>query len=183
MEFVCQRKNRRYKLTLPASVSDRQQKNVVPCMIRDGSISGCKVISNKVSELPENVLIKIPNLDQLIEGCIKWRKQDSAGIEFKWGINSLDDRRDAPRQNVAITAVIMDHDLNKLTDCIICDASRTGCRISSKAISGIPDDLLIEIPGLTEPILSLIVWRNDDMAGLEFMWNNKLYMLDDYAEV
>ncbi len=179
MEFVCQRKNRRYKLTLPASVSDRQQKNVVPCMIRDGSISGCKVISNKVSELPENVLIKIPNLDQLIEGCIKWRKQDSAGIEFKWGINSLDDRRDAPRQNVAITAVIMDHDLNKLTDCIICDASRTGCRITSDALSTLPDDLYIEIPGMSEPVQARIVSRKDNMAHLKFALEGGVHVLDD----
>lgn len=77
----------------------------------------------------------------------------------------------------------MDYGYNKLADCFICDASRTGCRISSEALSELPDDLLIEIPGLAEPILSLIVWRKDNMAGLEFMWDNKLYTLDDHPEV
>jgi hypothetical protein len=67
----------------------------------------------------------------------------------------------------------------QLADCIICDASRTGCRISCETLSELPNDLHIEIPGLTGPVLALMVWRKDNMAGMEFLWETEIYMLDD----
>ncbi len=173
------RKHNRYKVAFHTIVFDRLQQNAVRCMIRDGSISGCKIVSVKVFDLPDKVLLKIPNLDQLIRGRIVWRNKDSAGIEFEWEANRPDDRRNAPRQEAAMRAAIKDYDLNKLADCIILDASRTGCRISSKALATLPDDILIEIQGLTEPVLALIVWRNGNMAGLKFVWQSDVYMLDD----
>lgn len=179
MKNVGQRHKRRFKVAIHAIVSDRQQQNTIRCMIRDGSISGCKIISRQVSDLPDKVLINVPNLSQSIKGRIVWRNQDSAGIEFKWETKCSDERRNAPRQEVSILATILDHNLNKLSDCIILDASRTGCRISSEAVSTLPDDLHIEIPCLTEPVLALIVWRNGNMAGLEFFWEDDVYMLDD----
>ena len=183
MKNTGQRQARRWKLAIPAAVCDRGRQNSIRCMIHDGSITGCKIVSGQVSKLPDEILINVPELDKLIHGRIVWRTHNSAGIQFEWETDRPDERRKASRQKIHLPATILDYGYNKLADCIICDASRTGCRISSKAISGMPDDLLIEIPGLTEPILSLIVWRNDDMAGLEFMWNNKLYMLDDYVEM
>ena len=184
MRNIGQRHNRRYKVAIHAVVSDRQRQNNVRCMIRDGSISGCKIISSKVSDLPDKVLINVPNLNQLIKGRIVWRNQDSAGIEFKWETNHPDERRKAPRQEVSILATIMDHNYNKLSGCMILDASRTGCRISSEAVSTLPDDIHIEIPGLTEPVLSLIVWRNGNVAGLEFLWGSSdVYMLEESFEM
>ena len=73
----------------------------------------------------------------------------------------------------------MDHDLNKLTDCIICDASRTGCRITSDALSTLPDDLYIEIPGMSEPVQARIVSRKDNMAHLKFALEGGVHVLDD----
>lgn len=179
MGFVCQRENRRYKLAVRASASDRLQKNVIPCIIRDGSIAGCKIISRYISDLPDQILIRIPNLDQTIKGRIIWRDQGSAGIEFKWDANPPDERRQAPRQGVVIPTVIMDQNLNKLTDGIISDASRTGCRITSEDVSTLPDDIYIEVPSLTEPVKARIVKREDNMARLEFSMESNFYVLDD----
>ena len=53
----------------------------------------------------------------------------------------------------------MDQNLEKLTDVTISDVSRTGCRVTSEEISTLPDDLYIEIPGLTEPVKARIVKR------------------------
>ncbi len=183
MENTGQRQARRSKLALPAAVCDRQRQNSIHCMIHDGSISGCKIVSREVPKLPDKILMIVPDLVQSIQGRIVWRTDNSAGIQFEWETNRPDERRNFSKQRIHLPATILDYGYNKLADCFICDASRSGCRISSEALSELPDDILIEILGLTEPILSLIVWRNDNMAGLEFMWNNKLFMLDDYAEV
>jgi hypothetical protein len=179
MENTDQRHIRRFTVVISAIVSDRQQQNEISCTILQGSISGCKILSKQVSDLPEEILIKIPDLDQLIKGRIIWRNQDLAGIEFEWESNNPDERRNAPRQEVVIPAILKDYDLNKLADCIICDASRTGCRISCETLSELPNDLHIEIPGLTGPVLALMVWRKDNMAGMEFLWETEIYMLDD----
>lgn len=179
MENADQRKIRRFKVVIRAVVSDRQQENEINCMILEGSISGCKILSRQVSDLPEEILIKISEMSQLIKGRIVWRNHDTAGIEFQWESNRTDERRNAPRQEVSMPAIIMHYDLNKLADCTILDASRTGCRISTDELSELPDDLHIEIPNLTEPVLALVVWRKDNMAGLEFLWESEVYMLDD----
>jgi len=179
MGKVDQRKHTRNKVALHAIVSDRQQQNAIRCMIRDASISGCNIISRKVSNLPDKVLINISSLNQLIKGRIVWRNQDSAGIEFEWEANRPDDRRNASRQEVNILATITDNSDNKLADCIICDASMIGCRISCKELSTLPNDFLIDIPGLTEPVQALIVWRKDNLAGLVYVWKSDFYILDD----
>jgi hypothetical protein len=153
-------------------------------MIQDGSISGCKIISRHVPDLPEKILLNVPTLNQLIKGRIVWRNQNTAGIEFQWDNSALqDERRNAPKQEVSIQATIMDYNYNKLADCIICDASRTGCRISCEELSNLPDEIHIEIPGLTDPVMALVVWRKDGMAGLEFFWESEVYTLDDTLTV
>jgi hypothetical protein len=114
MENTDQRHIRRFTVVISAIVSDRQQQNEISCTILQGSISGCKILSKQVSDLPEEILIKIPDLDQLIKGRIIWRNQDLAGIEFDWESNYPDERRNAPRQEVVIPAILKDYDLNKL---------------------------------------------------------------------
>ncbi len=179
MGNASQRKHNRYKVAFHTIVLDRLQQNAVRCMIRDGSISGCRIVSGKVFDLPDKILLKIPNLDKLIRGRIVWRNQDSAGIEFVWETDRPDDRRNAPRQEAAIPATIKDYNLEKLADCLICDASRNGCRIASKELAALPDDILIEIRGLTEPILARIIWREGIMAGLEFIWVGEVSLPED----
>ncbi len=179
MRNELQRRHDRYKVALPAIVFDRLQQNSLRCMIRDGSISGCKIISRKVADLPDKVLLKITKLDQSINGRIVWRNRGSAGIEFEWEANRSDERRNAPRQEAAIPAVILDYNFNKLADCIICDASRNGCRIASEELATLPDDIRIEIQGLTGSVLARIVWRNANMAGLEFIWVSEVEPPED----
>ena len=73
----------------------------------------------------------------------------------------------------------MDQNLEKLTDGTISDVSRTGCRVTSEEVSTLPDDLYIEIPGLTEPVKARIVKREDNMARLEFSMASDIFVLDD----
>ncbi len=84
---------------------------------------------------------------------------------------------------MAIPTVIMDQNLEKLTDGTISDVSRTGCRVTREEVSTLPDDLYIEIPGLTEPVKARIVKREDNMARLEFSMASDIYVLDDTRTV
>ena len=77
----------------------------------------------------------------------------------------------------------MDQNLDKLAVGTITDASRTGCRITSEKVSTLPDDLFIEIPGLTEPVKARIVLRKDDMVHLEFATESDVYVLNDTTTV
>ena len=88
------------------------------------------------------------------------------------------ERRNTPRQEVAIPTIIMDQNLNKLTVGFISDLSRTGCRITSAQVCAFHDDLYGEVPGLTKPIKAWIVLRKDNMAHLEFACKS---MVDVYV--
>jgi PilZ domain len=182
MRNVNERLDRRMKLAMHAVVSDRQGKNLISCMIHDGSIYGCKIVTRQAPYLPEKILIKVNCLTRHIKGNIAWRNHNSAGIEFNWKTKQFAERRSTNRQKMNIPSSILDYSLNKLANCIICDISKSGCRITSEAISEIPDDILIDIPGLNKPVLSLVVWRNGNMAGLEFFCTSENYLLKNPQE-
>lgn len=183
MDKADQRANDRIKVAIHAVVTDREQQNAVRSMVKDASICGCKIISKQVPDLPDEVLLKVPNLDQLIKGRIVWRNHTMAGIQFEWNAVDPDDRRKAPRQEVEIQAVISDRECNKLTDCVINDANSIGCRITNAALYTVPDDVHIEVEGLTEPVLAKVIWRNGIQAGLEFYWECDIFTLDDSLAV
>ena len=62
MEHTGQRQARRWKIAIPAAVCDRQRQNSNRCMIHDGSISGCKIVSGQVPKLPDEILINVLDL-------------------------------------------------------------------------------------------------------------------------
>ena len=47
----------------------------------------------------------------------------------------------------------------------------------------VPDDVHIEIEGLSEPVLAKVIWRNGNMAGLEFYWECDILTLNDNQTV
>jgi hypothetical protein len=92
-------------------------------------------------------------------------------------------QRQARRWKIAIPTAVCDRQRQNSIRCMIHDGSISGCKIVSGQVPKLPDEILINVLDLVRSIQGRIVWRNDTMAGLEFMWNNKLYMLDDYVEV
>ena len=101
---------------------------------------------------------------------------------MRTGDTPADERREAPRQKVDMTATILDRAYRRLRECIICDASRSGCRLSTPYPETLPDEICLEIKGLTEPMLAKIVWRDADKAGVEFFWDSDAYLLDTKAQ-
>jgi len=183
MDNAEQRTHDRVKVAIHAVVSDREQQNAIRSIIQCASICGCKIISKQVSDLPDEVLIKVSNLDQVIKGRIVWRNKNTAGIQFEWNAIDPDERRSASRHEVEIQAVMSDREHNKLADCIIRDANSKGCRIINAALYTVPDDVHIEIEGLSEPVLAKVIWRNGNMAGLEFYWECDILSLNDNQTV
>ena len=178
-----QRAKHRFQVAIRAVVINERTGEEFSCAIRDGSISGCKIVSSQVADFSEQVLVKVPKLEHMVRGRIVWRDERAAGIEFNWEASQVDERRDAPRREVLIPVVISDAALNKLADGTIMDASRTGCRIFGDKVQELPDRISLEICGLTGPMIGQIVWRNDGMAGVKFLWESEVYALDDSLAV
>lgn len=79
------------------------------------------------------------------------------------------ERRSERRRSVFLRAKIYGVDGAQITECAIMDASASGCKIISDSIGDIPDQIVITIRGLGETFAGRLVWRNSDMAGIEFV--------------
>lgn len=53
--------------------------------------------------------------------------------------------------------------------CAIRDVSKKGCRIVTNALADLPEFIYLMPEGFEKPILGRIVWRSNNMAGVEFM--------------
>ena len=88
----------------------------------------------------------------------------SKKLDDKWS-----DRRVSRRRVVFLQAEICMLDGLRIVDCSIQDTSRTGCKIISSDIDKIPDELVLSIRGLDETFVGRVMWREADMAGIEFL--------------
>jgi hypothetical protein len=175
MENRDQRAKHSFQVAIRAYVVKPATGEQFACVIRDGSISGCKVICSQIADLPDNIVVKVAKLKQTIKGRIVWRDTKSAGIEFNWEASNVDELRDAPRQEAFMPELISDHGLNHLADCVVMDASRSGCRILGEKVPELPEQISLTIDGLTAPIGGQIVWRTEEMAGIKFLWESEVY--------
>ncbi len=87
--------------------------------------------------------------------------QDSSGV--------TQDRRQARRRRVFLQADVCTLDGLQIANCSIQDTSRTGCKIISDRLDMIPDELVLSIRGLGETFVGRVIWREGDMAGIEFL--------------
>ena len=79
------------------------------------------------------------------------------------------ERRVARRRSVFLQADVSTLDGSPIANCSIRDTSRTGCKIISADIDHIPDELVLSIRGLNETFVGRVIWREADMAGIEFL--------------
>ncbi len=88
------------------------------------------------------------------------------------------ERRIGERSKVAFRASVSSHlDINGLS-CLVRDATQYGCRIVSSFVGDLPDDVLLTIDGVSKPIKGRIVWRKPKEAGVEFLLENPLEILE-----
>ena len=84
-------------------------------------------------------------------------------------MNNREDRREERRRSVFLQADVSTLDGLQIANCSIRDTSRTGCKIMSDDIDHIPDELVLSIRGLDETFVGRVMWREADMAGVEFL--------------
>jgi len=52
------------------------------CSIQDTSRTGCKIISDDIDKIPDELVLSIRGLDETFVGRVIWREKDMIGIEF-----------------------------------------------------------------------------------------------------
>lgn len=78
------------------------------------------------------------------------------------------ERRSERRRSVFLRAKIVGLLDGHEMECAIQDTSRSGCKIISENIDELPDMVTLEICGLGETFIGKVVWRKDNMAGVQF---------------
>lgn len=79
------------------------------------------------------------------------------------------ERRQERRRRVFLQADVSTLDGAQVGHCSIQDTSRSGCKIISDRLDMIPDELILSIRGLGETFVGRVMWRDADMAGIEFL--------------
>lgn len=78
------------------------------------------------------------------------------------------ERRSERRRSVFLRAKVVGLLDGHEMECSIQDTSRSGCKIISDNVDEIPEMVTLEICGLGERFFGKVVWRKDNMAGVEF---------------
>lgn len=78
------RKEKRVQVARPAWVSGPDGEPRIRCVVRDASPSGCKISSDAILDLPDDVLIHPDGMSQPLRGRIVWRKDNFVGIKFNF---------------------------------------------------------------------------------------------------
>lgn len=160
------RAEKRLKLVFQAVVTDRNGEIELSCLIRDGSASGCRLVSGQVDILPKDILLKVKGIREPIPGRIMWRRKKMAGVKFHWKRLSGSGGRRAKRNDTAIPVKISADRGGRAFDGMIVDASVSGARLLSTHIHRMPDSVFIAAEGIAAPIQGRIVWRKDNEAGI-----------------
>ena len=81
----------------------------------------------------------------------------------------MERRRDARRTVELHATVYLSGDGDPI-DCVVKNASGTGCHIVSPALFRLQGDFVkMRIAGFTESTNARVVWREEDRAGVEFV--------------
>lgn len=161
------------KVSFRAVVSSARDPDGFVCIIRHGTVSGCQIVTNRIADLPEDIFLKVEALDDLISGRIVRRDADTAEVEFRWDLEHAltNERRGAPRRRASIPVMLYDAGGNQTAFGMICDTSRTGCRIQCGKLQELGDDIVLEIKGITGPMKGRVVWRDKNVAGVALTWS------------
>lgn len=160
------RREQRIKLAFRAIATDRHGLTELSCLIRDGSASGCRLVSEHIDVLPEAILLRIKGISEPIPGRIVWRRKRMAGVKFQWKAAASADQRRARRHDTSLRARVTGVNGGEGFEGMIVDASVSGARLWSADVDRLPDAIIIEVEGIAAPIPGRIVWRKQNEAGV-----------------
>lgn len=76
------RRARRRRVFLQADVCTLDGLQIAHCSIQDTSRTGCKIISDQIAAIPDELILSIRGLGETFVGRVMWREGDMAGIAF-----------------------------------------------------------------------------------------------------
>ena len=76
------RRARRRRVFLQADVCTLDGLQIANCSIQDTSRTGCKIISDQIASIPDELILSIRGLGETFVGRVMWREGDMAGIAF-----------------------------------------------------------------------------------------------------
>jgi len=82
------------------------------------------------------------------------------------------ERRENLRRRVRLFGNLVDPDNEHNAVCLIRDASVEGCKIYSGFLHQFPDNVMIQLEGLSGPAPGTIAWREGNLAGIRFRFEN-----------
>jgi len=92
-EPVEKRREARRQVLITAVVCSRIGRETLRCHIVDASKSGCRLESDQLDKLPDEIEISIPKLDMPLVGTIVWRSGEHAGVSFNWPFSGEPDAK------------------------------------------------------------------------------------------
>lgn len=78
------RKEKRVEVTIPATISNLDGQKQAMCTIREASKSGCRIETDALRQLSNDVLIRIKAMRMSLRGTIVWRDVSTAGVSLRW---------------------------------------------------------------------------------------------------
>jgi hypothetical protein len=81
------RRERRRRVFLKADVCTLDGAPIANCDIQDTSRSGCKIISDHLDHIPDELVLSIRGLDERFVGRVTWRDGDMTAIVFLNEVN------------------------------------------------------------------------------------------------
>lgn len=155
----------------PVLVVDRQRLRCYNARVQDFSKSGCTIRHAQPGKLPEIMSLEIEGMAALINARVLWRKAQRVRVEFLWDEDSRPDNRGERRVAVSIPAHVCNVNGTLAANCVIVEASRSGCRIEGPLVGELDDHVLIKIERIKSPVPGTIVWRDGKRAGIKLLWN------------
>ena len=81
-DYSDKRKERRRRVFLRADLFDINGTPVTECAIQDTSRSGCRIMSDQLHVIPDDIVLTIRGLEETFTGRIVWRNNGEAGVMF-----------------------------------------------------------------------------------------------------
>ncbi|WP_417681423.1 PilZ domain-containing protein [Roseibium sp.] len=98
-EPVEKRREPRRRVLITAVVCSRVGRETLRCHIVDASKSGCRLESDQLHKLPDEIEISIPKLDMPLVGTIVWRSGEFAGVSLNWPFSENPESK-APNERI-----------------------------------------------------------------------------------
>jgi hypothetical protein len=136
----------------------------------DLSATGCRIATDKIGLLKEEVGLRVAGVDKLLRGRVVACGDRDARISFRTAGKELDEKRREARRPVRISAIVCGKSHPVSMKCKIVDASRSGCRLEGDTVERLPQAIEISIPGLDLPISGSVVWCRNNQAGVQLTW-------------